>query len=147
MSLDKDSQHLNNTGEAKVYKKAFISYASTDRNEVLNRVQMLSLLHINFFQDLLSLEPGQRWEQEIYHHIDESDVFFLFWSSAAKASRWVMDEVSYAMSRKNGDDSNPPAIIPVIIEGPPPVTPPEELSHLHFNDYLMYLKRREIVTV
>jgi predicted component of type VI protein secretion system len=139
LSVDKNSQQPNIMGEAKAYKKAFISYASCDRNEVLKRVQMLSRLNIDFFQDLLSLKSGQRWEHEIFHNIDESDVFFLFWSSAAKASQWVMDEVSYAVKLKNGDDSNPPAIVPIIIEGPPPVRPPEELAHLHFNDYLMYL--------
>lgn len=116
LSVDKDSQQPNITGEAKAYKKAFISYASSDRNEVLKRVQMLSRLNIDFFQDLLSLKSGQRWESEIFHNIDESDVFFLFWSSAAKASHWVMDEVSYAVKLKNGDDSNPPAIVPIIIE-------------------------------
>jgi hypothetical protein len=140
LSLATSSQQSDITGEASIYKKAFISYASSDRNEVLKRVQMLSRLRVNFFQDLLSLEPGQQWEREIYHHIDESDVFFLFWSSAAKASYWVMKEVAYAIKRKNGDETIPPAIIPIIIEGPPPVLPPAELAHLHFNDYLLYLQ-------
>jgi hypothetical protein len=27
----------------------------------------------------------------------------------------------------------------VIIEGPPVVSPPERLSHLHFNDKVLYL--------
>ncbi|MGR8998213.1 MAG: TIR domain-containing protein [Gammaproteobacteria bacterium] len=140
LSLAKSSQQSDITGEASIYKKAFISYASSDRNEVLKRVQMLSRLRVNFFQDLLSLEPGQRWEREIYHHIDESDVFFLFWSSAAKASPWVMKEVAYALKRKNGNETIPPTIVPIIIEGPPPVSPPGELAHLHFNDYLLYLQ-------
>ena len=29
-------------------------------------------------------------------------------------------------------------VIPVIIEGPPPVLPPPDLEHLHFNDPLIY---------
>ena len=37
-----------------------------------------------------------------------------------------------------GDDGAPPEIIPVPIEGPPPVAPPPELAHLHFNDRLLY---------
>ena len=40
------------------YKKAFISYASKDRPEVLKRVQMLRLVRIRYFHDLLKLEPG-----------------------------------------------------------------------------------------
>jgi hypothetical protein len=121
------------------YQRAFISYASADRAEVLKRVQMLARLRVKYFQDLLSLEPGERWERALYRHIDESDLFLLFWSTAAKESKWVMEEVRYAISRKGSDESAPPEILPVIIEGPPPVAPPNELAHLHFNDYLLYL--------
>jgi TIR domain len=85
------------------YEYAFISYASADRPEVLKRVQMLSRFHIDFFQDLLTLEPGEQWEQTIYQSIDRSDVFFLFWSSAARSSEWVMKEIRYALERKGAD--------------------------------------------
>ncbi|MCP5105889.1 MAG: TIR domain-containing protein, partial [bacterium] len=111
------------TGEAKIYKYAFISYASKDRPEVLHRVQMLSLLKIGFFQDILNLESGSKWEKELYRNIDKADVFFLFWSSAARKSEWVKKEISYAIERKQGDEENPPDIIPVIIEGPPVPAP------------------------
>jgi hypothetical protein len=99
---------------------------------------MLQLAGTEFFQDLLSLEPGERWERALYREIDKSDVFYLFWSSAAKRSQWVMKEVEYALKRKGNDDAAPPAIVPVIIEGPPPVAPPPELAHLHFNHHIIY---------
>jgi hypothetical protein len=63
----------------------------------------------------------------------------LFWSTAAKESKWVLKEALYALERQGKDELNPPEIIPVIIEGPPPVSPPDELRHLHFNDKLLYL--------
>lgn len=126
------------TGDGRAYRKAFISYASQDRAEVLKRVQMLARLRIDFFQDVLALEPGARWERELYRHIDESDLFLLFWSTSARESRWVMEEVRYALRRKNGDEMVAPEILPVIIEGPPPASPPQELAHLHFNDYFLY---------
>jgi len=125
------------TGVAR-YGKAFISYASADRNEVLKRVQMLRHVGIEFFQDLLDLEPGDRWEQQLYRHIDESDLFLLFWSSSARKSTWVLKEIQYALKRKAGDELAKPEIAPVILEGPPPPPPPDELAHLHFNDYLTY---------
>jgi hypothetical protein len=125
-------------GEMSRYRQAFISYASKDRPEVLKRVQMLNLAKIKFFQDLLTLEPGDSWEKLLYEYIDRSDVFYLFWSSAASRSEWVRREVEYAVSRKNGQGAEGPEIIPVIIEGPPPAPPPEELSFLHFNDRLLY---------
>jgi TIR domain len=122
----------------KRYEYAFISYASQDRSEVLKRVQMLSRFHIDFFQDLLTLEPGEVWEETIYKSIDRSDVFFLFWSSAARDSEWVMKEVRYALQKKGSNKFAPPEIVPIIIEGPPPVPPPVELRDIHFNDVFIY---------
>lgn len=124
---------------ARVYKKAFVSYSSKDRKEVLKRVQGLAATGIEVFQDILNLEPGDRWERELYRNIDECDLFLLFWSTAAKESKWVLKEALYALERQGKDGLNPPEIIPVIIEGPPPVSPPNELQHLHFNDKLLYL--------
>ena len=120
------------------FRHAFISYASQDRAEVLKRTQMLDRVGIQLFQDLLSLNPGERWEKSLYKMIDQSDVLFLFWSSHAKASEWVLKEVRYALDRHAGDDMAPPEIIPVPLEGPPPVLPPPELRELHFNDRFLY---------
>ncbi len=120
------------------YRQAFISYASADRPEVLKRVQMLNLAKIKFFQDLLTLEPGDSWEKLLYDYIDKSDVFFLFWSRAASESEWVKREIEYAIKAKTDEGEAGPEIIPVIIEGPPPARPPAELSFLHFNDKLLY---------
>ena len=106
--------------------------------EVLKRVQMLERVKIDFFQDVLSLEPGERWAKALYKNIDRSDVFLLFWSSNAKKSKWVLREVRYAMNLHGGDDLAPPEIVPVLIEGPPPVAPPPELKDLHFNDKFLY---------
>jgi hypothetical protein len=126
------------TGKATRYHSAFISYASQNRPEVLRCVQMLRLVGIAFFQDLLSLDPGQRWAQQLYRHIDTSDVLFLFWSTPAKQSKWVTKEWRYGLRRKGLD-----FIKPVIIEGPPPVPPPKALARLHFNDWLLYVIRAE----
>jgi len=122
----------------KRYKHAFVSYAAADRAEVLKRVQMLARVSIDFFQDLLNFEPGERWERGLYKQIDRSDVFFLFWSTAARNSEWVAKEIDYALRRKGGDELAAPEIVPIVIEGPPPVPPPPALRHLHFNDPLLY---------
>lgn len=119
--------------EAKRYKQAFISYASADRSKVLARVQMLDLVGIRYFQDVLSLGPGDRWEKEIYRNIDSCDLFLLFWSKAARDSEWVLKEVRYAKERRPS-----PEIKPVILEGPPVIMPPEDLNDLHFNDRFVY---------
>jgi len=120
------------------YRRAFISYATTDRNEVLKRTQMLAGVGIEFFQDILTVRPGELWERRLYTEIDLCDLFLLFWSSAAKKSPWVLKEVRYALTLQSGNAFAHPEILPVIIEGPPPVAPPAELAHLHFNDRMIY---------
>ena len=109
------------------HRTAFVSYASRDRIEVMKRLQMLRAVGICCFQDVMDLDPGDRWARELFHHIDESDVFFLFWSSTAKASEWVQKEWEYALER-HGDDF----VLPVIIEGPPIPEPPDKLKHPSF---------------
>jgi hypothetical protein len=104
-------------------------------------VQLLSVVGIKYFQDVLSLEPGDRWQKRIDLGIDECDLFLLFWSSDAKRSDAVRQEVRHVLARKGGDDLSPPEIRPVVLEGPPVVEPWEELAHLHFNDSLLYFIR------
>jgi len=129
--------------DAKRYSFVFISYASADRSEVLERIQMLDAMGIKYFQDLLSLDPGDRWEKKLYQNIDKCDLFLLFWSHHAKESEWVIKEAQYALTRKGGDDDAPPEIKPVIIEGPPIVLPPPSLAPLHFNDKIIYFMSRK----
>ena len=120
------------------YKLAFISYASADRSEVMKRVQMLDLAKIRYFQDLLSLEAGKEWEPLIYRYIDECDVFYLFWSTAAKKSKWVKKEVERALKRKGDKFDAPPEIMGIPIEGPPPVKPPRSLASIFFDSKFLY---------
>lgn len=119
------------------YRRAFVSYASKDRAEVLRRVQAFKIAGLTVFQDVLDLDPGERWERRLYTEIDACDVFMLFWSSAARDSVWVGKEIDYALARKHGHDDDPPAIQPVPIEGPPIPAPPDALRDLHFNDALL----------
>jgi len=120
------------------YRRAFLSYASSDRAEVLKRAQALRAAGVDFFNDLLSLEPGERWERRLYEEIDRCDVFLLFWSQAAKESQWVRREIDRARDAAR-DSGRPAEILPIILEGPPPPTPPESLASLHFNDPLCYV--------
>jgi hypothetical protein len=124
-------------GSLRRYGKPFVSYATRDRKEVLKRVQMLQILKTKFFMDLLSLDPGDRWEKKLYKHIDRCDLFLLFWSQAAKDSLWVLQEAEYALMRQHEDPDGEPDIVPVILEGN--VLPPPSLAQLNFSDRLHYL--------
>ena len=85
---------------------------SPDRGEVIKRAQGLKAGGTNFFNDLLSLEPGEEWEKRLYEEIDRCDVFYLFWSSRAKASEWVMKEIEYALARRAASSMATPTSFP-----------------------------------
>ncbi len=124
--------------EVAPYRYAFLSYASEDRAEVLKRAHALKAARVGFFQDLLSLEPGERWEKRLYVEIDKCDVFLLFWSSHAAKSDWVLREAKYALARRKPLEDRP-EIVPMILEGPPVPHAPEALSAIHFNDSMRYI--------
>ena len=128
--------------EARRYRFAFISYASSDRDEVLRRAPMLSIAGIRYFQDVMDLEPGEVWSSGLEQAIRDADIFLLFWSSRARTSRWVRKEVDFALACQAGDDLSPPEIKPVIIEGPPVIPPWDDLAHLHFDDRARYFMSR-----
>jgi hypothetical protein len=114
--------------------------ARTVARQVLKRAQALRAAHIEFFQDFLSIEPGERWERQLYKEIDLCDLFLLFWSASAAKSEWVLREAELAVARQNASPDEEPDITPIILEGPPVPQPiPDSLKHLQFNDYLVYL--------
>jgi TIR domain len=121
------------------YKRAFVSYSSIDREEVLKGVQYLKAAGIEIVQDVLSFEPGRPWQQQIRDQIDRCDLFFLFWSSHAASSDMVRQEAEYAMQRRRASGGHKPQITPFILEGPPPPAPPPTLAELHFNDPIRYV--------
>lgn len=125
--------------EAKRYRRAFLSYASADRAEVIKRAQALRAAQITFFNDLLSLEPGEEWETRLYQEIESCDLFLLFWSHAARESVWVKKEIDHALACERRDSNGSPEILPILLEGPPPAPPPATLADRHFNDPLLYV--------
>ncbi len=109
---------------------------------------MLSMARLDYFQDIFSLTSGERWEDRLFREIEVCDVFFLFWSSSAKESNWVLREVRYALDLRKqrtiaGDRTPLPEIIPVLLEGPPLPSPPDELSEIHFDDKFTYFFRSD----
>lgn len=116
------------------YRTAFASYASPDRDQVLGRIQGIRKVapELDIFLDVLSLRSGQNWEQELWRVIPASDIFYLFWSAHARRSEWVEREWRCAL-RERGIGF----IDPIPLESPEESPPPQELSSLHFNDWLL----------
>src|SRR5262249_3970091 len=109
--------------------------------------QVIRALKMEFFQDVLKITPGERWERRLYSEIESCDVFLLFWSSHAKASKWVVREAEYALQVSKNVLGQPLEIIPILLEGPPPPDPPPSLQEIHFNDpirYVIFAEERHI---
>ena len=99
-------------------------------------MQLLRAVGIDCFQDVLELDPGDRWERRLYSSIEESDLFLLFWSMAVHDSEWVKRETLHALSVKRSE-ADPPEIKPVVVERPP-AEPWPEAAHIHLDDRLLY---------
>jgi molecular chaperone DnaK (HSP70) len=118
--------------------KAFASYASDDRDEVLHRIQGMQKIvpDLEVFMDVAKLRSGDDWEARLWRVIPEQDVFYLFWSRAARGSTWVEKEWRCALKARGLS-----FIDPVPLEPPDVAEPPEELKKKHFNDWVLAYDR------
>ena len=118
--------------EPQTYKRAFISYSRKNFDVVSHFNEGLINGGYETFFDLESLEAGERWTDAIENAIDQSDVFFLCWTTDAKNSQWVDKEILHAITQQAQSTLEQPTIVPISFETPLP-PPPDFLSHLHFN--------------
>jgi len=126
------------TAEQRV-RSAFACYASEDRDEVLRIVQGVQKVapSLDVFLDVARLRSGQLWEAELWKVIPTRDVFYLFWSRAARRSPWVEKEWRCALKSRGLDFIDPAPLDP-----PEIAPPPEELAGLHFGDWTLAYRRR-----
>jgi hypothetical protein len=141
-SLTVGAEASENPGELPIgirqFRSAFASYATSERAEVLARLQGIKKVapDMQVFLDVLSLRSGDHWQEALAREVPTKDVFYLFWSQAAAASEWVAREWSLALTKRGLT-----YIDPVPLQDPRHAPPPDELSDLHFNDaYLAYIK-------
>jgi type VI secretion system ImpA family protein len=115
----------------KRHTTAFASYASEDRDAVVARLQGMQKVApwLKVFVDIVDLRSGEQWEHRLRQAIGESDVFYLFWCTHARASEWVDREWRYAYEQRGLE-----FIDPVPLEPPHNAPPPDELRAKHFND-------------
>jgi hypothetical protein len=114
------------------FRKAFASYASKDYQAVLGRVQGMQKAspQLDVFYAEHSLRSGEFFEERLAQEIATCDVFYLFWSQAARDSTWVEWEWRRALETRGLE-----IIDPVPLVSPKEVPPPEELASRHFNDW------------
>ena len=130
------SDTLRKKVSSKPITKAFASYASEDRQRVLDRVSEIQRNGVDIFMDCLSLHPGEAWKARLQDQILSTEAFFLFWSPSAKESKWVDWEWRTALQYKGIEVIEPHPLCPV-----KDALPPEELKELHFGDINMLVRK------
>ena len=90
------------------------------------------------FLDVLSLREAAGWEAELLRQVPSRDLFCLFWSTSASASKWVDMEWRCALALRGLD-----YIHPVPLVDPRLVPPPEELRAKHFTSVSFIVREYE----
>ena len=88
--------------------------------------------------DCLSLRPGDEFKKTLRSEIQQREIFLLFWSRHAQASKWVEWEWRTALRFKKREAIQPHPLDSVTI-----APPPKELAMLHFGDPYMMMRREE----
>jgi hypothetical protein len=112
------------------YRKIFPSYSHADTAVVAEFERYVEALGDRYLRDVRELRSGEVWDARLCDFIKEADVFQLFWSHNAMASRYVEREWRYALSL-----NRPQFIRPTYWEEPMPRradVPPAELGRIHF---------------
>ena len=120
--------------EVRVPSSAFASYASKDAEPVTRSLSTLAhwAPTLDIFQDCLDLTPNEEFKPKLEAEIATREVFLLFWSRNASASKWVLWEFETARNRRglNG-------ILPIPLEDPAIAPPPPGFEEKHLRDRFM----------
>ncbi len=116
-------------------ERVFISYSRNDSDRVALVVGAYERAGIPYFFDRASLRSGVVWEPALKAEIDRSDLFHLCWSNNAAGSKWVREEMNYAIDRRSRTGEEPDFTIQMMHKRPWP-EPPSEWAHLNFADFL-----------
>jgi HEAT repeat protein len=119
------------TATADAYQAIFASYSHEDTTIVETLAKAYSVLGMSFLRDAEALRSGEKWQPRLLELIERADIFQLYWSTAAKRSRYVEQEWRHALA-KTKDRLG--FIRPVYWQTPMP-EPPPELADTHFSYY------------
>lgn len=115
------------TASAAAYEAIFVSYAHEDSDVVDRLSRAYKVLGMRFLRDVETLRSGEEWNRVLASMIENADIFQLYWSHAAKRSRYVGAEWRHALKQEKRQ-----FIRPVYWQLPMP-RPPRALANLHFS--------------
>ena len=119
------------TSSAQMISQVFGSYAHSDADVVTRFRAAYRALGIHLFIDTLDINGGEPWRRFLEEQIERSDLFQLFWSAAAAASKAVEDEWQHALGVAANGPVGARFIRPVYWTKPLP-GPPEPLAGIQF---------------
>jgi hypothetical protein len=108
------------------YQRIFLSYSHKDALIVQQLERAYTVLGMQSLRDVHVLRSGEKWHPALLRHIEQADIFQLYWSNNAKHSTYVEHEWRHALTQ-----TRPAFIRPLYWEQPMP-DPPPELAAIHF---------------
>jgi len=117
--------------EVRAPSSAFASYSSKDAELVTRSLSTLTRWapSLDIFQDCLDLKANEAFKPQLANEIAAREVFLLFWSRNANASRWVLWEFETAQVKPGLN-----AILPMPLEDPAIAPPPAGFEDKHLRD-------------
>lgn len=113
---------------ARAYRNVFASYSHRDTPVVESCEEAARAMGDRYLRDVITLQSGQAWNDQLMRMIVEADVFQLFWSKNASGSPFVRQEWGYALTLQ----ANRPGFIRPVYWSSNPYTIPPQLNPLHF---------------
>lgn len=118
--------HQTDSVTAHPYQRVFVSYSHRDSVVADQLEKAYKALGMEYLRDVRMLRSGEKWAPTLLQRIDESEIFQLLWSKAAKRSAYVRQEWQHALGLQRSF-----FIRPVYWDIPMP-PPPQELADIHF---------------
>ena len=81
------------------YQRIFLSYSHQDALIVQQVERAYTVLGMQSLRDVLVLRSGEKWHPALLRHIEQADIFQLYWSTNAKHSMYVEHEWRYALKQ------------------------------------------------
>lgn len=116
---------------ARPYRSVFPSYSHADEEVVASLEAYAAAFGDEYLTDVRKLRAGQDWRDELRRYIKRADVFQLFWSANAAASKYVTEEWTHALVERS-ERPDPYFIRPVYWTAQPLPEPPLPLQSIHF---------------
>lgn len=115
-------------GEINLSYNIFVSYSSNDKTKIEPVLVQLSTIKETeiFFADW-TINPGDVISQKILYHIENSDIFLVFYSESAINSNYVQQEIGAAISYDK-------IVIPILLDSSKPTGMLKGIYYLNFYD-------------